>query len=203
MFTGLIEEGGADRRRAAGAEGARLLASAPRRCWRASRWATRSRSTAPASPPWRSGADGFAVDAWRRPCAAPRSGARGRRPGQPGAADAPGRPPRRPPRAGARGRRGPCPRSAARGRARARDRAPRGAAALHRREGQHRRRRCQPDRGRAPGRRLHGRPDPAHMDITTLGPRRRRARVNLEVDVVAKYVESLAAPYAPPREGRA
>ena len=42
---------------------------------------------------------------------------------------------------------------------------------------------------------------PHTMSITTLGPQARDRNVNLEVDVVAKYVEALAAPYAPAREG--
>jgi riboflavin synthase len=42
---------------------------------------------------------------------------------------------------------------------------------------------------------------PHTMSITTLGPQARDRTVNLEVDVVAKYVEALAAPYAPAREG--
>ena len=41
---------------------------------------------------------------------------------------------------------------------------------------------------------------PHTMAVTTLGPGALDRPVNLEVDVVAKYVESLAAPYAPPRE---
>jgi riboflavin synthase len=41
---------------------------------------------------------------------------------------------------------------------------------------------------------------PHTMAVTTLGPGALDRLVNLEVDVVAKYVESLAAPYAPPRE---
>lgn len=44
---------------------------------------------------------------------------------------------------------------------------------------------------------------PHTMAITTLGPGARDRAVNLEVDVLAKYVESLVAPYAPPREERA
>jgi riboflavin synthase len=36
--------------------------------------------------------------------------------------------------------------------------------------------------------------------VTTLGPQAVGRAVNLEVDVVAKYVESLAGPYVPPRE---
>lgn len=40
---------------------------------------------------------------------------------------------------------------------------------------------------------------PHTMSVTTLGPQALGRPVNLEVDVVAKYVESLAAPYAPPR----
>ncbi len=40
---------------------------------------------------------------------------------------------------------------------------------------------------------------PHTMAVTTLGPRALGRPVNLEVDVVAKYVESLAAPYASPR----
>jgi riboflavin synthase len=39
---------------------------------------------------------------------------------------------------------------------------------------------------------------PHTMAVTTLGPQAAGRAVNLEVDVVAKYVESLAAPYAPP-----
>jgi riboflavin synthase len=42
---------------------------------------------------------------------------------------------------------------------------------------------------------------PHTMAVTTLGPGALGRRVNLEVDVVAKYVESLVAPYAP--RGRA
>jgi len=41
---------------------------------------------------------------------------------------------------------------------------------------------------------------PHTMAVTTLGPQAVGRGVNLEVDVVAKYVESLARPYAPPRE---
>lgn len=40
---------------------------------------------------------------------------------------------------------------------------------------------------------------PHTMSVTTLGPHALGRPVNLEVDVVAKYVESLVAPYAPPR----
>lgn len=40
---------------------------------------------------------------------------------------------------------------------------------------------------------------PHTMAVTTLGPQAVGRPVNLEVDVLAKYVESLAAPYAPPR----
>ena len=39
---------------------------------------------------------------------------------------------------------------------------------------------------------------PHTMAVTTLGPDAVGRAVNLEVDVVAKYVESLAAPYGPP-----
>ena len=42
---------------------------------------------------------------------------------------------------------------------------------------------------------------PHTMSVTTLGPQALGRAVNLEVDVVAKYVESLAAPYAPPGGG--
>jgi riboflavin synthase len=42
---------------------------------------------------------------------------------------------------------------------------------------------------------------PHTMEVTTLGPQALERRVNLEVDVVAKYVESLAAPYAPEGTG--
>jgi riboflavin synthase len=38
---------------------------------------------------------------------------------------------------------------------------------------------------------------PHTMSVTTLGPHALGRRVNLEVDVVAKYVEALVAPYAP------
>ena len=41
---------------------------------------------------------------------------------------------------------------------------------------------------------------PHTMAVTTLGPEAVGRAVNLEVDVVAKYVEALAAPYAPTRE---
>lgn len=44
---------------------------------------------------------------------------------------------------------------------------------------------------------------PHTMANTTLGPGAGDRAVNLEVDVLAKYVESLVAPYAPPREERA
>jgi riboflavin synthase len=40
---------------------------------------------------------------------------------------------------------------------------------------------------------------PHTIAVTTLGPQAVGRPVNLEVDVVAKYVESLAASYAPPR----
>ena len=43
---------------------------------------------------------------------------------------------------------------------------------------------------------------PHTMAVTTLGPQAVGRAVNLEVDVVAKYVESLAAPYAPPGGSR-
>ena len=39
---------------------------------------------------------------------------------------------------------------------------------------------------------------PHTMAVTTLGPQAVGRAVNLEVDVVAKYVEALAAPYVPP-----
>jgi riboflavin synthase len=42
---------------------------------------------------------------------------------------------------------------------------------------------------------------PHTMEVTTLGPAALGRRVNLEVDVLAKYVESLLAPYAAPGEG--
>jgi riboflavin synthase len=42
---------------------------------------------------------------------------------------------------------------------------------------------------------------PHTMEVTTLGPQALERPVNLEVDVVAKYVESLAAPYAPEGTG--
>jgi riboflavin synthase len=38
---------------------------------------------------------------------------------------------------------------------------------------------------------------PHTMSVTTLGPQALGRRVNVEVDVVAKYVEALVAPYAP------
>jgi riboflavin synthase len=41
---------------------------------------------------------------------------------------------------------------------------------------------------------------PHTMAVTTLGPQAVGRAVNLEVDVVAKYVESLAGPYVPPPE---
>ncbi len=42
---------------------------------------------------------------------------------------------------------------------------------------------------------------PHTMEMTTLGAQALGRSVNLELDVVAKYVEALAAPYAPSREG--
>ena len=42
---------------------------------------------------------------------------------------------------------------------------------------------------------------PHTMEVTTLGPQALERPVNLEVDVVAKYVESLAAPYRPEGTG--
>ena len=39
---------------------------------------------------------------------------------------------------------------------------------------------------------------PHTMAVTTLGPQAVGRSVNLEVDVVAKYVESLVHPYGPP-----
>jgi len=44
---------------------------------------------------------------------------------------------------------------------------------------------------------------PHTMAATTLGPQARGRRVNLEVDVLAKYVEALVAPYARSEPGRA
>jgi riboflavin synthase len=44
---------------------------------------------------------------------------------------------------------------------------------------------------------------PHTMAVTTLGPRAAGRPVNLEVDVLAKYVEALAAPYATPPGGDA
>jgi riboflavin synthase len=44
---------------------------------------------------------------------------------------------------------------------------------------------------------------PHTMAVTTLGPRAVGRPVNLEVDVLAKYVEALAAPYATPPGGDA
>ena len=76
-------------------------------------------------------------------------------------------------------------------------------AALRGREGQHRRRWRQPDRRRAAARtRFTVALIPHTMAVTTLGPQAVGRSVNLEVDVVAKYVESLVRPYGPSREGR-
>jgi riboflavin synthase len=41
---------------------------------------------------------------------------------------------------------------------------------------------------------------PHTIALTTLGPQAVGRAVNLEVDVVAKYVESLATPYRPPKD---
>jgi riboflavin synthase len=41
---------------------------------------------------------------------------------------------------------------------------------------------------------------PHTIGLTTLGPQAVGRAVNLEVDVVAKYVESLATPYRPPKD---
>jgi riboflavin synthase len=43
---------------------------------------------------------------------------------------------------------------------------------------------------------------PHTMSVTTLGPGAVGRRVNLEVDLVAKYVEALVRPYLPTPEGR-
>jgi riboflavin synthase len=43
---------------------------------------------------------------------------------------------------------------------------------------------------------------PHTVDVTTLGPDRIGTRVNLEVDLVAKYIEAFVAPYKVPREAR-
>jgi len=43
---------------------------------------------------------------------------------------------------------------------------------------------------------------PHTIAATTLGPERVGSRVNLEVDLVAKYVEALVAPYQVPREAQ-
>ncbi len=43
---------------------------------------------------------------------------------------------------------------------------------------------------------------PHTIVATTLGPERVGSRVNLEVDLVAKYVEALVAPYQVPREAQ-
>jgi riboflavin synthase len=43
---------------------------------------------------------------------------------------------------------------------------------------------------------------PHTVAVTTLGPERVGGRVNLEVDLVAKYVEALVAPYQVPREAQ-
>ena len=42
---------------------------------------------------------------------------------------------------------------------------------------------------------------PHTIEVTTLGPAAVGRAVNLELDVVAKYVEALVAPYAPGRGG--
>ena len=49
---------------------------------------------------------------------------------------------------------------------------------------------------------VHGRPDPDDTGATTLGIRTPGDTVNIEVDVVAKYVERLATPHWRPRSGR-
>ena len=43
---------------------------------------------------------------------------------------------------------------------------------------------------------------PHTLSATTLGPERIGDRVNLEVDLVAKYIEALIAPYQAPREAQ-
>jgi len=43
---------------------------------------------------------------------------------------------------------------------------------------------------------------PHTVAVTTLGPERVGSRVNLEVDLVAKYIEALVAPYQVPREAQ-
>jgi riboflavin synthase len=43
---------------------------------------------------------------------------------------------------------------------------------------------------------------PHTMAVTTLGPERVGGRVNLEIDLVAKYIQALVAPYQVPREAQ-
>ena len=43
---------------------------------------------------------------------------------------------------------------------------------------------------------------PHTVAVTTLGPERVGTRVNLEVDLVAKYIEAFVAPYQVPREAQ-
>ncbi len=117
--------------------------------------------------------------------------------GQPRAAVTADDPARRSPRAGPRRRRrhDRCARDARRalgGRRASRCRAEPGP--LRRREGlDHRRRRLAHRGRRSATTRFTGQPDPTTLGLTTLGPQAVGDPVNLEVDVIAKYVERLLA----------
>ena len=54
----------------------------------------------------------------------------------------------------------------------------------------------QPDRQSRGGARLRGLADPAHPGATTLGQKLAGAPVNLEVDLIGKYVEKLVGGFA-------
>ncbi len=128
-------------------------------------------------------------------------------PGQPGAPGRAGRPARRPPGPGPRRRDGgdPVPHP---GRAlgRGAHRHPAGPGPVHRAEGLDHRGRGQPDRLGPRQRQAAPAPAtaapapwfevsliPTTLELTTLGRLQPGSQVNLEVDVIAKYVESLLA----------
>ena len=122
-----------------------------------------------------------------------------RRPRQPRAAAAPGRPAGRPPGAGPRRRRRDRI-AATRGEGEStvlEIATPAGAAPLRRREGERRGGRGEPHgRGAAAGR-VQGGADPPHAGGDDPRPAAAGGAVNLEVDLVAKYVEALVAPHRP------
>ena len=189
VFTGIVASA-ATSSLDAGEDGIRLRVRAPERHAQACS-ATRSPSTASASPSSRSTNGRLAFDVVQETLSH-----RARKPfgerGQPRAGPACRRAARRPLRPGPRRRRRPRP--VGRGRRRRRAVWLDAASALLRylrREGLDRSRRRLADGRRARRRRLRSRARPAHARGHDARPPAAGRRVNLEVDVLAKYVERL------------